>query len=212
MNIVILGPQGSGKGTQAALILKNFNLFYLEAGSLLREAAKTNRQIDEIMNQKGELVPDETIFSLVTEKLERERPGRDGILFDGFPRSVAQYQMIKDWLAQGGKEINLVILIKISVDESIRRLSSRRICKKCGKIWNLTTSPTPPTETTCSCGGELYQREDDKPEAIKARLATYEKVTGPLLEMFESEGKLVQVGGERPVDEIYEEIERIIKK
>ena len=212
MNILLLGPQGSGKGTQAALILKNFHLFYMEMGSLLREAAKTNPEIDQMINKKGELVPDEITFSLVTGKLDREKPDKDGILFDGFPRSVAQYLMLKDWLAQSGKELNLAIVIKIGNDEAIRRLSSRRICKKCGKIWNLITAPLPPTSTTCSCGGELYQREDDKPEAIKERLTLYEKVTGPLLEMLEGEGKLIEVGGEKPIDQIYEEIDRIIKK
>ncbi len=212
MNILLLGPQGSGKGTQAALILKNFHLFYMEMGSLLREAAKTDSQIDEMINKKGELVPDEITFTLVTRKLDTERPDKDGILFDGFPRSVAQYLMLKDWLAQSGKALDLAIVIKIGNDEAIRRLSSRRICKKCGKIWNLITAPLPPSPTTCDCGGELYQREDDKPEAIKERLLLYEKVTGPLLEMLEGEGKLVEVGGEKPIDQIYEEIERIIKK
>jgi len=212
MNILLLGPQGSGKGTQAELVLRNFHFYYLEAGDLLREAAKTDSQIDEMINKKGELAPDEIIFSLVTGKLEKDKPDRDGILFDGYPRSVAQYQLLKDWLAQGGKKVDLAILIKIGHEESIRRLSARRICKKCEKIWNLITPPTPPTETTCDCGGELYQREDDKPEAIKERLLLYEKVTGPLLEMLEGEGKLIEVGGERPIDRIYEEIDRIIKK
>ena len=212
MNIILLGPQGSGKGTQAALLVRSFNLYYFEMGGVLRDEAKRNPEIDEKINKKGELLPDEEVFSILVSNLNREAPGRDQILFDGFPRSVAQYQMLKDWLAEAGKKIDLAILIKISEAESVRRLSARRICRKCGKIWNLVTTPIPPSENLCSCGGELYQSEDDKPEAIKERLSLYQKVTGPLLEMLDSEGKLVGVGGERPVDEIFEEISKDIQK
>lgn len=212
MNVILLGPQGSGKGTLAELIAKNFNLYHLEIGELLREAAKTDHEIDEIVNKKGGLVPDETALLVVTRKVNQERPSRDGILFDGYPRSVEQYLLLKDWLGQVAKKVDKAILIKISHEESIRRLSGRRYCRKCDRIWNLVAFPKPPSQTTCICGGELYQREDDKPEVIKERLLLYEKITGPLIEMLDSEGKLIEVGGERPIDVIYEEIAKLLNK
>ncbi len=206
MNILLIGSQGSGKGTQADLLCKSFNLYHLESGELLREAAKTDEKLNSIINKKGGLVPDDITFSVVTKKLNAEHPSRDGILFDGFPRSVAQYTLLKDWLGQLSKKVDLAVLIKISDDEAVRRLSARRICSQCGKIWNLVVHPRPPSPTKCDCGGELVLREDDKPEAIKERLTLFWKVTQPVIEALDSEGKLIQVGGERPIGIIYEEI------
>lgn len=212
MNILLIGPQGSGKSLQAELLTQNFDLYHLEAGELLREAAKDDFEINRLVNEKGELVPDEVSFGVVTKALNRERPSRDGILFDGYPRSVAQYLLLKDWLGQLAQKVDLAILINISNEESIKRLSSRRFCSKCGRIWNLVAYPKPPSETKCECGGDLYRREDDEPEAIKERLLLYQKITGPLVDLLDGEGKLVEVGGEHPVEEIYQDIAEIIKK
>jgi adenylate kinase len=207
MNILLLGPQGSGKGTQAALIVKNFDLYYVETGELLREAAKTDSQIDMIVNQKGELVPDKTTFSIVTKKLNKEHPERDGILFEGYPRSLTQYEMLKEWLGQLGKRIDLAILIDVSEEVSIKRLSGRRIDPVTGKIYNLLTEPPPPEVDVNS----LVQREDDKPDAIRERLKLYREVTQPLLEELDAVGILRTVGGERPIEVIYDEIARVVK-
>jgi adenylate kinase len=210
MNIIILGPQGSGKGTQAKFLVDKFKLFYLDMGKFLRGVAKGNSNIDKIMNQKGKLLPAGIVFSLMSEHLENKVPGRKNILFDGYPRSIKQHEMLRDWLGEKGTEINHVVLLEISENESIKRLSARRICEKCGTIYNLITNPPP--EEGCGCGGKLTQRLDDKPEAIKQRLSEYKKTTKPLVEIFKKDGILIEVDGERPIDTIFEDILKRIEK
>lgn len=212
MNLLLLGPQGSGKGTQAKFLIANFGFYYVESGGMLREAAKSNPTIDRIVNKEGKLLPDDITFSLVMKKIEKEKPQRDGILFDGFPRSIAQYQFLSNWLKESGKKIDLAILIDISEEVSISRLSARRVCARCGKIWNLVTSPKPPSPDRCDCSGDLTQREDDKPKAIKVRLGDYHKITGPLTEMLDDQGILFKVDGERSIELIQAEIAKAIKE
>ncbi len=204
MNIILLGPQGSGKGTQAKFLAEKLGLFYIEMGGILREAAKVNPQIDEMINKKGELVPDDLTLSILKNKLGKEKPDLTNLLFDGFPRSLIQYQLLKDWFSEKGVKIDKVILLEISEKETIRRLSARRICPKCGSVYNLVTNPPPGGE--CACGGELIQREDDFPEAIKTRLSLYHQVTSPLVEAMEKEGILIRVNGERPIDVISQDL------
>lgn len=206
MNILLIGPQGSGKGTQAEILVEKSGLFYLEIGGLLREAAKTNKEIDKIMNVGGKLIPDDITFSLVIDRVEKIAPKKDSILFDGFPRTTAQYEMLSTWLKDFGKKVDIAILIDIPEEESIKRLSARRKCTKCGKIWNLVTSPKPPTDTTCDCGGELYQRKDDTPEAIKTRLQIYKDTIGKLLKILEEKKLLVRVDGMRSIEAVTEQI------
>lgn len=204
MNIILLGPQGSGKGTQAKFLAEKLGLFYIEMGSILREAAKENPQIDEMINKRGEMAPDDLTASILKAKLEKERPNLTNLLFDGFPRSVAQYQLLKGWFLSKGTKIDKAILLEISEEETIRRLSGRRICSKCGNVYNLTTNPPPGGK--CPCGGELIQREDDYPEAIKTRLSLYHQITSPLVEAMEKEGILVRINGERPIEVISKEL------
>jgi len=206
MNILLIGPQGSGKGTQAEILLKRSGLFYVEMGGILREAAKNNQTIDRLINVEGKLVPDDIAFSLVIEKIEKEIPEKDNILFDGFPRSVAQYEMLSTWLLGFGKKIDVAILIDISDDESIRRLSARRKCADCGKIWNLVTEPQPPSPDKCECGGDLKQRKDDTPEAIKERLSAYHAVTDKLVSLLREKDVLMKVDGTKPIDEVTKDI------
>lgn len=207
MNIILLGPQGSGKGTQAELLVKEFGLYYIDAGEILREAAKSNPTIDRLVNKEGKLLPDDITFRLISDKLEAERPQRDNILFDGFPRSIAQYDLLNNWLAQLAKKIDLAILIDVSEEVSVKRLSGRRMDPVTGKIYNLVTEPIPPGVDV----GKLVQREDDKPEAIKERLREYREVTQPLIDKLNAAGILTTVGGERPVEVIYQEIAGIAK-
>lgn len=204
MNIIILGPQGSGKGTQAELLVKRYNLFYFESGGFLRELAKVNPRVDEIINKKGELIPDEEIFSYISKYLEEDLPKEKSFLLDGYPRSVRQYELLEEWLTQRHQEIGLAIFLEVSEEESIKRLSARRICSKCGEIYNLITNPPP--ERSCPCGGKLSQRKDDKPEAIKRRLELYRKETEPLIKVLDKEGILMKVDGERPINVIFGDI------
>lgn len=208
MNIIILGPQGSGKGTQAELISVKFNLFYLDMGKFLRGIAEKNPLVDKIINERGKLLPDGIVFSLMSEYVAPKVPTRDGILFDGYPRSPAQYELLKQWLGEKGKKVDRAIILEISEQVSIKRLSARRICEKCGTIYNLITNP--PVNGLCKCGGSLYQRKDDEPQAIKERLSGYRKTTEPLTRELAKEKILTKLNGERPIDEIFADIVKIL--
>lgn len=208
MNILILGPQGSGKGTQAKMLADKYGLFYFESGEVLRNLAKKDKKLDEIVNKIGVLVPDPQMFLIATGYLETHAPTRDNILMEGYPRSQRQYFLIKGWLAEKGKSINCAIFLEISEEESIRRLSARREDPATGKIYNLITEP-PPAQVSLDT---LVQREDDKPEAIKARLNAYKKSTLPLVSQLKREGILFAVNGERPIEVIFDEISEIVER
>lgn len=210
MNLLILGPQGSGKGTQALLLAKEFNLAYLDMGSFLRDLAKTDEEIDRFINKEGKLLPDGLTFDIFKKFLELN-PGvfEKGLMLDGFPRTPGQYEMVKKYFEEKGTKLNHGILLEISEEVSIQRLSARRICEKCGTIYNLITNPPPGQK--CECGGDLIQREDDKPGAIKERLASYKERTEPLINVLEKEGILIKVNGERQIEEIFQDIAQKIK-
>jgi adenylate kinase len=202
MNIIVLGPLGSGKGTQARLIAEKLNLFYIETGKFLRELAKSDSSIDERINKKGILLPDEEIFSLLTKHIEDKSQTRENLLLEGYPRSVKQYELLKEWLAKESQQIDKAIFLEISEKESIRRTSARKIDRKTGKIYNLITNPPGLDVDT----NNLYQRPDDKPEAIKKRLDWFKDSVLPLVDVFEKEGILERVDGERPIETIFEDI------
>jgi adenylate kinase len=210
MNIIILGPQGSGKGTQAKILVEKYKLFYMESGDLSRELAKNNPKIKDIMT-RGELIPQGMMTEYVSEYLEKNCPDGKNILFDGYPRFVPQYQYLKDWLVGKNSKIDVVILLEISQEETVKRLSGRRVCTKCEANYNLFTSPKPKTATKCDiCGGELIQRYDDYPEAIVERLKEFHRNTDPMVEMIEKEGLLFRIDGERPIEEISADLEKIV--
>lgn len=202
MNIIVLGPLGSGKGTQARLIVEKLNLFYFESGKFLRELAKKDSSIDERINKKGELLPDEEIFSLLTKHIEEKNPARENLLLEGYPRSAKQYELLKEWLAEKSQQIDKAIYLEISEEESIKRTSARKIDRKTGKIYNLVTNP-PGSDVDIN---NLYQRPDDKPEAIKKRLGWFKDSVLPLVDIFEKEGILERVDGERPIEIIFKDI------
>jgi adenylate kinase len=205
MIIVILGPQGSGKGTQAELLAKEFNLFYFDMGSYLRNEAKKNQMLDNFVNKEGQFVPEDISMPLAEGYLSAQVPDRDNIIFDGLPRSFRQAQMLNEWLKAGGKKVDNVVFLDIPEKVSIQRLSARRICKVCGKVYNLITN-LPEKDGKCSCGGDLAQREDDQPEAIKQRLSWYKKLIQPVLDYYQEEGLLIRVNGELPISDIFKEI------
>ncbi len=206
MNIIILGPQGSGKGTQAEALVKEYSMLYFEAGSFLRNLALKDKFISEIIN-KGELIPDEKIFELVKSFLE-EKNIYDNILFDGYPRSVKQYELLASFFAQKNQKINLAILLSIPQEESIRRLEARRIDQKTGQIYNLITNPPSPEINV----NDLVQRDDDKPDAIKARLENYHKSTEPLLNKLKEENILIEIDGTKSIEDIKIELFKLVEE
>ena len=209
MILVILGPQASGKGTQATKLSEKHNLFYYDAGAHLRRLAKKDPKIDEIVNKRGELLPDEDIFEITKKHLEEYKiPNK--IIFDGYPRSVKQYEMLVNWLSENNKKIDAVIFLNISDETAIDRLSSRRIHTKTGKVYNLKTNP-PPKEIP---EDELEQRDDDQPEAIKHRLESYHSTTQPLIKHLKetNPGVVHEVSGEQSIEKVEKNIEKIISK
>ena len=205
MNIILFGPQGSGKGTQARLLCEKFGFFYFESGAYLRRLGEEHPEIKAIMDA-GKLVPDEEFTSYLTAYLD-EQNLYDEILFDGFPRTLEQFNFLKNWLDDKKVSIDLGIVIQISEEETIKRLSSRRMDPETGKIYNLITDK-PPADVDVD---KLVQRDDDHPDAIMKRLGWYKDRVIPLIEHLKSVTKVIEIDGERSVDEIQKDIVDVIE-
>jgi len=206
MNILLIGPQGSGKGTQARLLTEKYGFYYFESGEFLRKIAEKNEDLKKSLAE-GKLVPDREMTSYLTAFLD-ERNLYDNIIFDGFPRTVDQYEFLKSWLADKKVCLDLVIVLTISENESIKRLSARRLDPTTGKIYNLVTEPSPAGVDE----SKLIQRDDDKPEAIRKRLTLYHEKTEPLITELKKDTKVVEIDGERLVGVIAKEIDGIVAK
>ena len=209
LKIILLGAPGAGKGTQGNLISKKYGFPKISTGDILREAVKNRTPLGMKAKEKmdkGELVDDEIILGIIKERVLRD-DCKEGFILDGFPRNIKQAEEFEK-LGIEGKE--LAILFDVKDEEIIRRLSSRRVCKKCGAIYNLVVSP-PKKEGICDkCGGELIQRDDDKPEVIKRRLSVYKEQTEPLVEFYEKKGILGKVNAEGEIEEIFNSVCDII--
>lgn len=203
MNIIVLGPPGSGKGTQAKQLAEALNFFYFEAGDFARELAKKDSRIDKIV-ERGDLIPEQEMTKYVSQYLKENVLGAQNIVFDGYPRFLTQYKFLEGWLDKRASRIDKVFLLEVSDKEVVRRISARRICHDCGTVYNLMSNPPP--EGKCECGGELIQRKDDTPEAIKERLKVYKENVLPMVAYIEKEGLLQKINGERPIQEIFQEI------
>lgn len=201
MIILVMGPQGSGKGTQGKLLATRLGYLYFDVGAILRKIARRDTRINEIVNKRGELLPDNEIFEIVTKAIG-EAGQYDNLILDGYPRSVAQYDLITDWLANHQKKIDKAIYLRVSDEVSVARLSARRVDPVTGKIYNLLTKiPGPEVDRA-----RLVQREDDTEEAIVERLKLYHEVTQPLVDRLKAEEILVEINGERAIEEIEKEI------
>lgn len=208
MNIVLLGAPASGKGTQAELLAKKFGLFLLQTGELSRDLAQKDARIKEIV-ESGKLIPQEEMTMYVLDYLHKQKTNLKDILFEGFPRFISQYEALEKFLKSKGDDIDAVISLDISQEEAIKRISSRRTCEKCGKVYNLVTNPPPAGK--CECGGNLVQRKDDLPESVKVRFGYYKENTKELIDCLDKKGKLIRVDGERPIEEIQKDLVKIIK-
>lgn len=202
-NMIFLGPQGSGKGTVIGEIKDKYGVPHISTGDMFREALKEGTEFGkkaaEYMN-RGELVPDEVTCGMVRERIARD-DSIDGFMLDGFPRNLGQAQALSDITT-----IHTAVLLDVPEEISLERLSGRRQCRECGTIFHLAFLP-PRREGICDkCDGELYQRDDDKPEAIKERLAIYRAETLPVVDYYDEAGVLVKVDGSGPVDEVVAQI------
>ena len=199
---------GSGKGTQADLLVKKLNLFYFQAGKLSRDLAKRDSRIAKIVGS-GQLIPEEEMTNYVGKYLNEYIPGGKNVLFEGYPRFIKQYEYLKNWALKKGDDIDAVVFIDISEEEAIKRLSSRRTCEDCSEVYNLVTNPPPYGK--CECGGKLIRRKDDHPESIKKRFQMYRENTKKLVDYVDNNGNLIKVDGERSINVIFEDILKRIK-
>ena len=200
MNIIILGPQGSGKGTQSRLLCEKYNLMDFDMGRILRSMKAEFPEIKKDL-ETGNLVPDEKVFEIATKYL-KQKDRYDDIVFDGYPRGKVQFHALKDVLEDNGAEISIALKIDIPEEESIKRLSARRIHKTTGKIYNMLTNPPSKDIDT----GELEMRKDDMPDAIKLRLERYKNVTEPMIEELAEIGLLITIDGTQSIEAIHAQI------
>jgi adenylate kinase len=215
LHIILMGPQGSGKGTQSARVRSRLNLASIATGELFRAAIKHETALGQRIKaiyDRGDLVPDDLTIALVEERLDqiaRERAAGvrlDGALYDGFPRTEAQARALDEALARRGESVSVVIAIDVPRDTLLERLAGRRVCTGCGHVYNVISDP-PRQEGVCDlCGGKVVQRADDTPEAVAKRLDLYEVETAPLLGHYEDQGLLVRVDGDRPIEDVTEAI------
>ncbi len=210
--VVLLGPPGAGKGTQASLIARRRGVAHIASGDLFRkhlgEGTKLGKLAKTYMD-KGELVPDDVTIRMALERMAEPDAGQ-GYVLDGFPRTMEQARALDSALEVRGESIDAAPLIEVETEELVRRLAGRWICRTCQTPYHATSSP-PKSEGVCdACGGELYQRDDDKAEVVRARLETYERQTAPLIDYYEAQGKVTRVNGEQAVERVTAELERVI--
>ncbi len=203
MNIILMGPPGSGKGTQAANLATSLAIHAVSSGDLFRDHQRRNTDLGQLARsymERGVYVPDDVTIGMITEWIN-DPDHAAGFVLDGFPRTQAQAQALDEALSDRGG-IDHVVFIRVSDDELVRRLGGRVICTECQRPYNLNSSP-PATVGKCDfCVGELYQRDDDKAEVVARRIEVYNQETEPVVDYYRQAGSLSEVDGEQPVDEV----------
>lgn len=213
MNLIILGPPGAGKGTQAERLVRDYDLVQLSTGEMLRDEAKAGSALGakakELMDA-GQLVPDDLIIAMISGRIDQEK-GANGIILDGYPRTTAQAEALDAMLDEKGLQMDHVIQLEVDEDAVVERLSGRFSCESCGAGYHDTFAP-PAAEGVCDkCGGsEFSRRSDDNPETVRSRLAAYRELTAPILPHYERKGSLRRINGMGAMEDIFAEIKGIV--
>ncbi|RRC92789.1 adenylate kinase [Erysipelotrichaceae bacterium OH741_COT-311] len=214
MNLLIMGPAGSGKGTMSEKIKQKYQLAHISTGDMLREAVKKQTSLGlEALNymNAGKLVPDTLINSMVDERIKQDDT-KVGFLMDGFPRTLVQAEAFDEILHTNNKNIDCVINLVVDFEVLADRITGRRLCKNCGSIYHIKNKPSKVEGVCDMCGNNLVQRSDDTVEQLEIRLQEHKKNTEPVLEYYRKQGLVVDIQAGKPVDEIFKDIERAIKQ
>lgn len=213
MNIILMGPPGAGKGTQATKLVSKYGMTQISTGDLFRKSIAENNKYGVIAKyfiQFGYLVPDDFTIQMVEDHL-KENEFKNGFILDGFPRTIIQARKLESIGKEFKFDIDAIINLDIPQEKLITRLSGRRTCKCCGKTFHVEFNP-PKQEGVCDdCGGELYQREDESEEAVQVRLDTYNKQTRPLIDYYTMKGTIININGNQPMEDVFKDIEKALE-
>ncbi|WP_111735149.1 adenylate kinase [Roseovarius amoyensis] len=212
MNIILLGPPGAGKGTQAHILVEKRGMIQLSTGDMLREAkdsgTEMGKRVAEVM-ARGDLVTDEIVIGLIREKIKGENGG--GFIFDGFPRTLAQADALDDLLAETGQKLDAVIEMRVDDDALVSRITARSTCGSCGEVYNDITKPWPADGKCANCGStDVKRRADDNEDSLRNRLMEYYKKTSPLIGYYHAKGKLRPVDGLGEIDQVAASIDEAL--
>jgi len=206
--MILMGPPGAGKGTQAKLLEQRFQVPHISSGDLLRAAVKRKSKMGlqaKRFMDRGELVPDDVLIGAIEDRL-REDDCRKGFLLDGFPRTLPQAAALRDMLGRLGADVRYVVSIRVPKEDLVKRMSGRRVCRECGAMFHIIFDP-PSNEGICNrCSGELYQRDDDQEDTILARLEVYDRQTAPLISLYREGGLLREVDGIGGQDQVLQRV------
>lgn len=212
MKLILLGPPGAGKGTQAKYLIESCGIPQISTGDMLRAAVQAGTEMGlkaKACMDAGALVPDEVVIGIVRDRLQAEDCD-NGFILDGFPRTVAQADALQLCLAELGRELDAVVALQVDEDALVERLTGRRSCPACGLGYHVKFDPPPATET-CRCGAGLVQRDDDREDTIRKRLQVYREQTLPLTDYYSRANLLIQVDGMLPIDQVREDIREALQ-
>lgn len=211
-NLILLGGPGAGKGTQAKKLVEHYKIPQISTGDILRAAVKAGTELGKTAKKHmdaGELVPDSVVIGIIEERL-KEPDTKNGYILDGFPRTIAQAKALDEILQKLGSQVDHVISIEVPDEELVNRLAGRWTCKNCGQMYHEKNKPPKKKGVCDECGGELYQRDDDKIETIKERLKTYHAQTSPLIDYYKNKNLLRPIDGRGGIEDIFSKIKQVV--
>jgi adenylate kinase len=211
-NLILLGPPGAGKGTQASRIVEEYGIPHISTGDILRNAVKNQTEMGIAAKKfmdAGELVPDEVVIGIVKERLQQPDTAK-GFLMDGFPRTIPQAEALDKALDELGRAVTKTVVILVDEEELVRRLTGRRICRGCQTPYHVLFSPSKIKDVCDKCGGELYQRDDDTEATVRNRLEVYRAQTEPLIGYYDRAGVVARIDGDKPPAQVYADIREAV--